>query len=380
MHLLVNALSIGSMSGQHVVFGFLRPLATEWRGTHQITVLHTEKEKLPIDLRELGVNSYEVSGTLSHWLKRTAWEIQTLPRIVKQLKANVVLTASGALLPRCPVPQAVLCQNPWCYVPAAQRGLKERLKAWLQKLGYAKAFRKAELMIYISHHLRSLYCKDNPMSQEKNWSVAYVGVDEDTFAAAAQMANLPRIPNSILSVSAMARWKGTDTLIRAVAMMRKVGKEVTVNLVGPWPDAAYRREIDLLIEREQLQNLIHIHGRVEDDTLHRLYATNEIFCLMSECESFGIPAAEAMTFGTPVVSTECCAIAEVCETAGLFGPVNDPAWTANALTALLNDRSKWKQHSNAARERASSILRWNDCSRPFLEIPQLSVAGLYQRV
>ncbi len=220
MHLLVNALSIGSMSGQHVVYGFLRPLASAWQGTHKITVLHTEKEKLPTDLREAGVNSYEVSGSLSHWLKRTAWEIQSLPKIIQQLKANVVLTASGALLPRCPVPQAVLCQNPWCYVPSAQHGFKERCKAWLQRIGYATAFKQADLMIYISNHLRELYQRDNRGQQEKKWGVAYVGIDDDTFSAAQALANEPRIPRSILSVSAMARWKGAHTLVKAIDLLK----------------------------------------------------------------------------------------------------------------------------------------------------------------
>jgi glycosyltransferase involved in cell wall biosynthesis len=372
MHLLLNALSIGSMSGQHVVYGFLRPLATAWRGTHQITVLHTAKEKLPVDLRELGVNSYEVSGSLSHWLKRTAWEIQTLPGIVKQLKADVVLTASGALLPRCPVPQAVLCQNPWCYVPAAQRGLKEQMKAWLQRIGYAKAFQQADLMIYISNHLRELYQRDNVGKREKRWAVAYVGLDEDTFAAATELAQLPRQPRSILSVSAMARWKGAHTLIQAVALLKAEGEEATLNLVGPWPDANYRQEIDQLIEKAQLQSQVKIHGRVDDDELHRLYATNEIFCLMSECESFGIPAAEAMSFGTPVVSTNCCAIAEICESAGLFGPANDPAWTAQSLKKLLSDRALWQQHSLSAKNRANLLLPWNHCFKPLLQLSELA--------
>ena len=359
------------MSGQHVVFGFLRTLAKQWRGQHQITVVHTEKETLPTELLLSGAQSFEVPASLSHWLNRTAWEFHSLPAVIRKLNADVVLTVSGALLPRCPVPQAVLCQNPWCYVPSAQQGLKEHSKALLQRIGYGKAFKHADLMVYISHHLRSLYCKHNPGSQERKWSVAYVGINDETFAAAVELAQLPRIPKSILSVSAMARWKGADTLIRAVALIKNAREDVTLNLVGPWPDASYRLEIDSLIERHHLQNCVRIHGRVDDVELHRLYATHEIFCLMSECESFGIPAAEAMAFGTPVVSTTNCAIAEICASAGLFGPANDPAWTAQAILSLLHDRSQWHSRSHAARNRAKSLLRWHECSQPLLQITNL---------
>ena len=371
MHLVVNALSLGSMSGQHVVFGFLQTMATQWHGQHRITVVHTKKQRLPAELVHSGTDSFEVSASLSHWLNRTAWEFHSFPAIIRRLKADVVLTVSGAYLLRCPVPQAVLCQNPWCYVPAAQRGFKERFKAYLQRIGYANAFKRADLVVYISHHLRELYCRNNPRSREKNWSVAYVGIDDETFAAAEKNAHLPRIPRSILSVSAMARWKGIDTLIHAVALLHHAGENVTVNLVGPWPDASYRREIDLLIEKKQLQDCIRIHGHVDEAELHRLYATNEIFCLLSECESFGIPAAEAMTFGTPVISTADCAIAEICESAGLFGPANDPTWTAEAILSLLQDRDQWTAYSNAARNRAASLLRWHECSKPLLQIADL---------
>jgi glycosyltransferase involved in cell wall biosynthesis len=170
----------------------------------------------------------------------------------------------------------------------------------------------------------------------------------------------------------MARWKGAHTLIQAVALLKAEGEEATLNLVGPWPDANYRQEIDQLIEKAQLQSQVKIHGRVDDDELHRLYATNEIFCLMSECESFGIPAAEAMSFGTPVVSTNCCAIAEICESAGLFGPANDPAWTAQSLKKLLSDRALWQQHSLSAKNRANLLLPWNHCFKPLLQLSELA--------
>ena len=119
-----------------------------------------------------------------------------------------------------------------------------------------------------------------------------------------------------------------------------------------------------------LQDAVSILGRVSNDELHRLYGTSQVFSLMSSCESFGIPAAEAMAFGTPVVSTDCCAIAEVCEPAGQFGPVGDPEWTANALEAALTDQKQWQNWSEQARLRAAT-LTWENCARPFQKIPGL---------
>ncbi len=122
-----------------------------------------------------------------------------------------------------------------------------------------------------------------------------------------------------------------------------------------------------------VESFVHVKvlGRVTDDELHRLYATSKVYCLMSSCESFGIPAAESMTFGTPVISTDCCAISEICSGAGLFGPPNDPQWTADALQRALFEEEQWESwHAQALQN--SSRLRWDDCAKAFAEIATLA--------
>ena len=92
-----------------------------------------------------------------------------------------------------------------------------------------------------------------------------------------------------------------------------------------------------------------------------------VFCLMSHCESYGIPAAEALAFGTPVVASAGCAIPEVCAGAGLFGPAGDEVWTANALTTMLSDDATWNTASINARRNAA-LLRWENTARPLLRM------------
>lgn len=368
MHLIVNALSIGSMSGQHVVFGFLRPLARWSRGTHNISVIHYENEQLPSDLVGLGVQSIPVSEKHRHWAKRVVWEYRHLGKTIAKHGGDVLLNVSGALAPRCQVPQAVLCQNPWCYTPEAQYGAVQKFKAWLQRKGYRKAFRNADLMIYISNHLRSLYQRGNPGRQERQAAIAYVGIDDDTFEAAKKYASLTREPLTILSVSAMAPWKGAETLVKAVALLHQRNVRAKLKLVGPWPVESYRQEIEQLIAANQLEQHVSILGRVSDDELHRLYATSQVFCLMSCCESFGIPAAEGMAFGTPVVSTNCCAICEICEGAGVFGAASNPEWTSDSLEKLLTDNQYQSELAAVAQYRSKQFLNWENCATPLREL------------
>ena len=358
------------MSGQHVVYGFLRPLISWMKPEHEIVEVHYDSMQPPQDVLQQGVNTVSVPDRQKHWARRTFWEATKLPKIVRQQKADVVLTVSGALTPNCPVPQVVLCQNPWCYRPMAQYSFTERFKANLQRSGYSKAFKNADLMLYISNHLQSLYQAGNVGHTEKRSDIAHVGLNEETYISATELAGIDREPFSIVSVSAMARWKGAETLVEAVKLLRQRDIPATLKLVGPWPEAAYKEQIRQQIADSNLSDAVQILGKVSNEDLHRLYATSQVFSLMSSCESFGIPAAEAMCFGTPVVSTNCCAISEICEGAGLFGPVTDPEWTANALGQVLTDSHQWQVWSEAAKANAVK-LTWENCTTAFRRIPEL---------
>ena len=370
MHLFVNALSIGSLSGAHVVYGFLRPMCRWFQPQHQLTILHYEGQSPPLEILQAGVKSIALPKSLGNWFRRTAWELAHLPKVLQDNRADVLLGVSGAINPRCPVPQVTLAQNPWCYVAAAQQGWKDRLKAGLQRSGYRSAFRKSAMMVYISSHLRDLYRQANSDANETRSEIAYVGLNDDTYRAATELRGSQREEFSVLSVSAFAPWKGVESVVEAISLLRARGIPAKLKLVGPWPVPEYESRVRKLIADRQLDQTVQIVGKVSTEELHRFYASSQVFCLMSSCESFGIPAAEAMAFGTPIVSTDCCAIAEVCAGSGLFGPINDAPWTANALERALTNKLEWETWSDSAVTNASK-LTWEQCAAPFRTIPDL---------
>ncbi len=166
----------------------------------------------------------------------------------------------------------------------------------------------------------------------------------------------------------MASHKGIETLIRSVEVVRRVyNVPAKLLLVGPWSDHAYEQRIRRLISALKMDSVVEIKGYASRDDLNSYYAESKLFCLMSRSESFGIPAVEAQAFGNPVVSSNCCAIPEVCGLGGVYPEPDDVEGTAKALAGLLTDDSAWQGLSEAARQNAERY-HWDICSRPLLRM------------
>ena len=223
-------------------------------------------------------------------------------------------------------------------------------------------------MVYNSRHIESLY-RENAVGVPGNESlIVFQGINDDTHEIAAEMRTMiERQPLSILSVSAMAHWKGAETLVRAVAELRNRHIEATLNLVGPWPDPAYEQTVRREILSLRLEDAVTITGKVSVDKLHDHYASAKVFCLMSQCESFGIPAVEAQAFGTPVVGSSTCAMAEIGGDGGVFCQPGDPQQTADLLEPLLTDHDRWQTLSENAVIN-SQTYQWELCSRPLMSM------------
>jgi glycosyltransferase involved in cell wall biosynthesis len=68
-------------------------------------------------------------------------------------------------------------------------------------------------------------------------------------------------------------------------------------------------------------------------------------------EQFGYAAAEAMSAGVPVVTTQCGALPDVVNDAGIICPEDDAGALTDALIELLSDDERRQELGNYARER-----------------------------
>lgn len=366
MRVLVDALSVNNLSGEHVLLGHLRQMVDALGASCQFTLLtHRDNarlvERVSADVEHLCA---PVSG---HWLSRSLWLRRNGADICRSRAIDVVFSPSGMLSQGCRRPQVVLAQNPWPLLPDMARGAG-RLKAGLQRGAFGRAQRQARIMVFNSDYMRRLYADAFGLGRGRS-VVAYQGIDESLFSLEAPVPEMQLRRSLVLSVSVMARHKAVEVLVEAFSRAAAGVPDAELVLAGAWPDATYRREIETRIGELGLAGRARALGHVEPDALHELYRSARVFCLLSRCESFGIPAVEAQAFGTPTVVAEGTAAPEV--TAGRTVPQDDPAAAAQALLELLTDDVGWKIASDAARSNAQRF-HWPLCSAPLIrELEQL---------
>lgn len=363
MKVLVNALSVTNPSGAHVLLGHVGEWVRE--GRFRVALLCRESMTAFRERLE-GRCDWRLAPEYSaHWLQRSVWERTQLARVAREIGADVYFTPSGIAAARLDIPQIVFCQNPWSLVPAARRR-RDAPKAALQRAAYRRAQRIADVLVFNSRYMREAYRRNAGFSEKRGF-VVYQAADDSTHRRAAELKTAPRRPGQILCVSVMAPHKNVETVLRALARLRTSVSNAALTIAGPWPCREYERRMRRLAERLGVADRVRFAGFVAREELDRLYAEAMAFCLLSRCESFGIPAVEAQIFGTPVVGSNVCAVPEICGAGGrYFGP-DDAEGAADALGRLLTDAAHWREMSERARANGRRFT-WSECARPWSEV------------
>lgn len=143
--------------------------------------------------------------------------------------------------------------------------------------------------------------------------------------------------------------KNVETLVAAFALVRGQHPDLTLTLAG----ASFERfhSIDGVVTP----------GFVSDDELANLYRTALTLVMPSREEGFGLPAAEAMAHGTPVITSNAAALVEITGDAALHVDANDPRALATAMLRVANDRELRETLASRGIDRAQ-LFTWSRCA------------------
>ncbi|MCY4163897.1 MAG: glycosyltransferase family 1 protein [bacterium] len=127
--------------------------------------------------------------------------------------------------------------------------------------------------------------------------------------------------------------KNHEVLLRALAMLTQQGKDVALvatGATGPLDD-----DLDRLATELGVGERWHRLGRVSRQVVDGLYRQALGLVFASRYEGYGLPVAEAMARGCPVLATDTEAIAEVLGNGGRLLDPDDPHVWAEAISDLL---------------------------------------------
>jgi glycosyltransferase involved in cell wall biosynthesis len=193
--------------------------------------------------------------------------------------------------------------------------------------------------------------------------IVHNGIDIDKF----RRVDVRKEPNSLIIVGKVEdKKKGVPDLFKAVQLL-KGDIDVRVCVVGSQgaDDCGIR-----LAEQLGIADRVTFTGHVTTDELVRLYSSAEIAVTASLYEGFGLPAAEAMACGTPVVATRAGALPEIVggDGTGILVPPADPPALAAAIRHLLSDAGLRQKMGQAARERIERCFSWEVAARKTADV------------
>jgi glycosyltransferase involved in cell wall biosynthesis len=330
-------------------------------------------------IRQPGISMHVITGRITHPDGLAYWE-----SLKGQIRRELPLRTRDILRwwRVQPWPSIEWWAGPldWIYCPAEffvpSRGARRAVTSHdvLQTLQFeppkkrdrlGHVFNAADLILSVSHFNTDRLVEAFPACQNR---VTYVpnGADDLFFETAAgdertrarADLGLPAHMPYLLSVANFQPRKNLVRLIRAAARLSEVAAgDLAIVLIGTGAD----QEARLVREAAAAAGphvLIRMPGYRQGNDLRAIYAAATALVFPSLCESFGIPAVEAMAQGLPVALADSTALPEIGGEAGwYFDPLDEEAITAS-LRRLLDDHHERARRAALGRTIAAKY-RWD---------------------
>lgn len=165
--------------------------------------------------------------------------------------------------------------------------------------------------------------------------------------------------------------KGAAILLQALA---RLPRRVKLRIVDEGYPA--RTLIPREVDRLGLTSRVIFTGRLSAGRLVEEYSRCTILVQPSLYEGFGLPAAEALACGTPVVATDAGAVAEVVSPeSGLLVPPADAQALAEGIATLLEDPQRRQSMGLCGPSHIANHFAWPAAARAVVRVYRRALAG-----
>ncbi|MGO9168681.1 MAG: glycosyltransferase family 4 protein [Candidatus Sulfotelmatobacter sp.] len=317
------------------------------------------------------VETSESSGAFRRFIR----EQTALPKLIRQSKAQVLISAGNFALWNCPVPQILLSRNSLYTSGDFLRDVRARgdyaiwtetvVKGWLAQ----RSVRRADITVAPS----AAFARELSEWSGRNVVSVHHGFDPNVFSSDATplpgtaQVQLEQAQDALrlLFVSHYNYYRNFETLFRAMPILsnRLKGKKVklflTCQLKSGENPGTYRAEAAALLANtlRRSEEIVEL-GTIPYRSLHHLYRACHIYVTPAYAESFAHPLIESMSSGLPVVASDLPVHREICEDAGIYFPRFSPdALATQILRVQESPELAGKLSSNGLRR--ARDFSWN---------------------
>jgi glycosyltransferase involved in cell wall biosynthesis len=319
-----------------------------------VALLQEGEERVPEHVR-LEVVRRQRTGPVA----RVAFETLLLSRELRRRGADALVAPFESIPLRTPCPVVVIAQNLLYHADLTTgmlAGLTRREQALtrLRHEYYARrmprTYARAERVVAVSQAVASTLEQRAGLDPART-RVVLEGSDSLLLPEPSEERERE---DALLVVSALAPYKNLEMTLDLYARLHATRPALRLWIAGAdW--RGYARTVAGLVDERGLAGSVELLGPVAPVELAARYQRAKALLLFSECESFGLPALEAMRYGLPVVVADRGALPEVAGDAGLVVQPDATDRTVEAVAALLDDPTQLTARAASGRRRASTL-------------------------
>ena len=240
------------------------------------------------------------------------------------------------------------------------------MSRWLDSILMPEAVRLADRVITVSGHTAEDLLREMPNARGK---VSPIPLGTSFLAPAASRESLTSLGLTepyFLFVGTLEPRKNLTRLLEAFARLPdSLRSRAVLAIAGGkgWGGV----DVATIAEKFGIGDRVRVLGYVDDRQLATLYAHALFLAMPSLYEGFGLPLLEAMSHGTPVLTSNCASMPEVAGDAGVLVDPCDVDSVAHGLSELLSHDARRNALACLAKTHAASF-SWDRAAEDTLRI------------
>ncbi len=355
--IVINTLSARTGGGLTYARNLLKHFEIDDRADVYVLVAPQRRHMLPdgaytfIDCKFAGQNV----------LQRTLWEAVGLPRLLRELEADVYYVLSGTLAAKPPAgcKSVVAFRNLLPFDPKNRKRYPHgytRYRLWLIGQAQPRSFARADLVIFISEFGREVV--EAVVTERAGRAVVIPHGVGEAFKSDDVVEGdwNERWPDGyVLYVSILDVYKSQLEVVDAWNRVRAT-RDTREKLVLAGPEyPPYARRVKRKIAELGLEDQVVLLGPVTHDYLPGLYRSSKVTVFASQCENCPNILLEAMAGGRPVLCSSDQPMPEFGADAVVYFDPTNSVELADRLIEMLDDPELRRDYGDRAKRRSGDF-------------------------